>query len=147
MNPEKENRNGGKHLPKKGDQSQTSPKQPKKTLTPRQKVLRAVYLIITILAALVVVVFAVSRFLFVKPEIPVKTDPKTTESIAPTEPTESPEITGDEAPDLAAAGRTEDYYTFLLAGRDTGGGGTTDTIMVVSYDVKNQELNAMSIPL
>lgn len=146
MNPEKENRNGGKHLPKKGDQSQTSPKQPKKTLTPKQKALRAVYLIVTILAALVVVVFAASRLLFVKPEIPVKTEPKPTESAAPAEPTESPEITGDEAPDLAAAGRKEDYYTFLLVGRDTGGGGNTDTIMVVSYDVKNQELNAMSIP-
>ena len=146
MNPEKENKKGGRHLLKKGDGSQKPPKQPKNPLTPRQKALRAVYLIITILAALVVVVFAVSRFLFVKPEIPVKTEPKPTESAAPAEPTESPEITGDEAPDLAAAGRKEDYYTFLLVGRDTGGGGNTDTIMVVSYDVKNQELNAMSIP-
>ncbi|MCC2258915.1 LCP family protein [Intestinimonas aquisgranensis] len=146
MNPEKENKKGGRHLLKKGEQSQKLPKQPKKPLTPKQKALRAVYLIVTILAALVVVVFAVSRFLFVKPEIPVKTDPEPTESSAPVESTEPPEITGDEAPDLAAAGRKEDYYTFLLVGRDTGGGGNTDTIMVVSYDVKNQELNAMSIP-
>ena len=146
MNPEKENKKGGRHLLKKGDGSQKPPKQPKKPLTPRQKALRAVYLIITILAALVVVVFAVSRFLFVKPEIPVKTEPKPTESSAPAEPTESPEITGDEAPDLAAAGRKEDYYTFLLVGRDTGGGGNTDTIMVVAYDTVNQKMGVVSIP-
>ena len=146
MNPEKENRSGGKHLAKKEDQGRHPPRQAKKPLTSRQKVLRVVYLIVVFLAALVVVVFAVSRFLFVKPEIPVRTDPQPEESNTVTPSTESPEITGDEAPDLAAAGRKEDYYTFLLVGRDTGGGGNTDTIMVVSYDVKNQELNAMSIP-
>ena len=46
-----------------------------------------------LLAALVVVVFAVSRFLFVKPEIPVRTDPQPEESNTVTPSTESPEIT------------------------------------------------------
>ena len=31
-------------------------------------------------------------------------------------------------------------------GRDTGGGGNTDTIMLVAYDIPNQQLNVMSIP-
>ena len=36
-------------------------------------------------------------------------------------------------------------YTFLLVGRDDGGGGNTDTIMVGCYDVKNGTLDVMSI--
>ena len=145
MDQEREHKKGGKHLLPKGEKG---PKPTKKPLTPRQKVLRGVYLAVTILAALVVVVFAVSRFLFVKPQIPTpaRQDPQPAETGEVVQTTETPEITGDEAPDLTAAGRKEDYYTFLLVGRDTGGGGNTDTIMVVSYDVKNQELNAMSIP-
>ena len=45
----------------------------------------------------------------------------------------------------APGGRKEDYFTFLLLGRDTAGGGT-DTIILVSYDVPNQQVNMMSIP-
>ena len=36
-------------------------------------------------------------------------------------------------------------YTFLLVGRDDGGGGNTDTIMVGCYDVKNATLDVLSI--
>ena len=50
--------------------------------------------------------------------------------------------TGD--PD-AAAGRKEDFFTFLLLGKDTSSG-STDTIILVSYDVPNQQVNMMSIP-
>lgn len=50
------------------------------------------------------------------------------------------------APARWGADRKEDFYTFLILGRDTVGGGNTDTIMLVSYDVKNQKLNLMSIP-
>lgn len=42
--------------------------------------------------------------------------------------------------------RKEEFYTFLVVGRDTGGGGNTDTIMFCSYDIPNQKLNVMSIP-
>ena len=42
-------------------------------------------------------------------------------------------------------GRKEDYYTFLLVGEDTSSG-STDTIMLVSYDVANQAVNFLSIP-
>ena len=36
-------------------------------------------------------------------------------------------------------------YTHLL-GRDTGGGGNTDTMLLASYDVTNQKATVMSIP-
>ena len=41
--------------------------------------------------------------------------------------------------------RKEDFYTFLLIATDASSS-NTDTLMVVSYDVKNQKLNLMSIP-
>lgn len=44
------------------------------------------------------------------------------------------------------SGRKEDYFTFLLIGRDTAGGGNTDTLILVSYDVPNGQVNMMSIP-
>ena len=42
--------------------------------------------------------------------------------------------------------KSEDYYTILILGRDTGGGGNTDTILLASYDVTNQKATVMSIP-
>ena len=42
--------------------------------------------------------------------------------------------------------KSEDYYTVLVLGRDTGGGGNTDTILLASYDVTNQKATVMSIP-
>ena len=53
---------------------------------------------------------------------------------------------GGETDSNVLAGRKEDYFTFLLIGRDTAGGGNTDTMILVSYDVPNQQINMMSIP-
>ena len=54
----------------------------------------------------------------------------------------------DDSKDSAAlvSGRKDDYFTFLLIGRDTAGGGNTDTLILVSYDVPNGQVNMMSIP-
>lgn len=67
----------------------------------------------------------------------------------PTQPpgSELDPITGELARDpLNNSPRKKEFYTFLVVGRDTGGGGNTDTIMLVAYDVPNQKLNVMSIP-
>ena len=42
--------------------------------------------------------------------------------------------------------KSADYYTVLILGRDTGGGGNTDTMLLASYDVTNQKAAVMSIP-
>lgn len=47
--------------------------------------------------------------------------------------------------DAASSGRKEDYYTFLLIGKDTSSS-STDTLILVSYDVPDQQVNMMSIP-
>lgn len=63
-----------------------------------------------------------------------------------------PSITADPVTGLMPSGvpetsaRKKEFYTFLVVGRDTGGGGNTDTIMLAAYDVPNQKLTVMSIP-
>ncbi len=69
----------------------------------------------------------------------------------PTQPVATPvadPITG-EIPSqnpMTGAPRKKEFYTFLVAGRDTGGGGNTDTMMLVAYDIPNQHLAVMSLP-
>ena len=41
--------------------------------------------------------------------------------------------------------RRKGVYTFLLLGRDTGGGGNTDTMMVATYDTVNQTVNVLNV--
>ena len=42
--------------------------------------------------------------------------------------------------------KSKDFYTVIVLGRDTGGGGNTDTMLLASYDVTNQKATVMSIP-
>lgn len=96
----------------------------------KKKRRRTVILVLLILLALVLIVFAVHQALVRPPEI------------------EPPSIDGGlTVPGVETGGsRKEDFYTFLVVGRDTGGGGNTDTILLAAYDVPNQKLNVMSIP-
>lgn len=50
------------------------------------------------------------------------------------------------APVRFGSDRKKDFYTFLVIGRDTGGGGNTDTILLAAYDVANKKMNVLSIP-
>ena len=61
---------------------------------------------------------------------------------------ESPRIDPDTGNTIQpnSSSRKEGYYTFLVVGRDTGGGGNTDTMMLASYDIPNQKVSVMSIP-
>ncbi len=42
--------------------------------------------------------------------------------------------------------RRSGVYTVLLVGRDTAGGGNTDTMVLVSFDSKKKEVHAISLP-
>lgn len=59
------------------------------------------------------------------------------------EDTDVPEVSDE--PEVIQLERREDVYTFLLVGVDDGNG-NADTIMVVSYDVKNGKVELLSIP-
>lgn len=101
----------------------------KATKKKRSRKKRGIAIVLVVLAILLLLGLAVHTALVRRPELPAAA--------------EDPE-TGDH-PALLEAGRREDVYTFLLVGRDDGGGGNTDTIMVGCYDVKNGSLDVMSI--
>ena len=91
-------------------------------------------------AALALVV-AGAWILFVKsPDVSQNNRPGVQDS-NPNTPAPDQEVDGPDA----LTGRKEDFYTFLLLGKDTSSG-STDTIILVSYDVPNQAVNCMSIP-
>ena len=140
MNPEeKKNHKGGARLQK--------PEKPQREKTPRpprtrqQKVLRVLYIVLTVIAALIVAGFVIFHFMSAPPEVsgPTPTPQHTTVI------DENGNEVEVEIPGLSAD-RKKEFYTFLLVGQDTFGGGNTDTMMLAAYDVPNQTLNVMSLP-
>ncbi|MGE4276201.1 MAG: LCP family protein [Lawsonibacter sp.] len=53
---------------------------------------------------------------------------------------------GAETPDITRSGRKEGVYTFLLVGKDTAGGGNTDTMLLITYDTKEKTIHGLSLP-
>ena len=124
--------NIGKRLEKK------EPKQTKKPghLTKQQKWLLAA----AIMLAAVLLAVVAWKSVFVKPELPCGTKPDGTQ-------TENGIDYGDGVqPRVSGQRKSEDDYTVLILGRDTGGGGNTDTMLLASYDITNQKATVMSIP-
>ena len=95
-------------------------------------------------AALALIVAGVWTALVRAPDVSKNTHPAREEDKEQTAPVKEAETDQEEEP-ATPAGRKEDYYTFLLVGEDTSSG-STDTIMLVSYDVANQAVNFLSIP-
>ena len=116
-------------MPQKG-------KRPKRTirLDRQQKMLLAVAIVLAV--ALVIVVACES--LFVRPDLEKKPSKDTGQ--------EQIDYGGGTPPRADGERKSEDYYTVLILGRDTGGGGNTDTMLLASYDVTNQKATVMSIP-
>ncbi len=139
MSPEnKKQPRGGARL-RQGEKAPKE-KRPKARRTRKQQILFVLYVILTVLAGLVVATFIAYHLLVVKPTLPNQDPaPQPTGTAEPgvVEPVSGPKLSGD---------RKEEFYTFMVVGRDTGGGGNTDTIMVASYDVPNQRLNVLNIP-
>ncbi len=148
MSPDKkENKKGGARLARPdqtpgahGEAGAAKPsraKRPKRVRTARQKVLLGLYIAVTVIAAIIVALFIAYKVLIVKPEV------KPRPQVDP--PVESGGVIPSAAP-IEESDRKTDFFTFLVIGRDTGGGGNTDTIMLVAYDIPNQKLAVMSIP-
>ena len=94
------------------------------------------------------------RSMFVEPELPSVDDKK-----PPAFGTDIPGSSGEQeppsdeivednglVPKMSGERKSDKYYTILILGRDTGGGGQTDTMLLASYDVTNQKATVMSIP-
>ena len=118
------------------DKSTPSPQKRKKRRSGADK--RTPFVVLAVVLALAVVGILCVKGLIVKPELRDK------------EPGSESEISIDYGdgiqPVVGGARKSEDYYTVLVLGRDTGGGGNTDTMLLASYDVTNQKATVMSIP-
>ena len=127
---------GGSRLQKK-EKKQKAPKEKRKSrLTRQQKIL----IVIAVLLAVVLAAVVACQSLFVRPNL----DNKKEESDDQEE--EELDYGDGVRPRSDGERKSEDYYTVLILGRDTGGGGNTDTMLLASYDVTNQKATVMSIP-
>ena len=103
-------------------------------------------LILTVLAAVVLIGVIVGGSYLLKiraPELPNKGDTQKD----PNRPQVDEIDYGDGVrPRVSGERKSKDFYTVLVLGRDTGGGGNTDTMLLASYDVTNQKATVMSIP-
>lgn len=129
MSSERENGRGGHRLKKQSKREKTP-------LTRKEKIRRRALIAITVIAIVFAVGFVAYKMMVVKPKIPI---------ISPDSDAQTEDTLDSEAPHLSG-NRKDDFFTFLIIGRDTGGGGNTDTILLAAYDVPNQKLNVMSIP-
>ena len=127
----------GKHLAGGKSRKQPKERKPKRPsrLTRQQKIL----IVVAVVLALVVIAVAACQSLFIRPDVSSKPS---------TEDSDAEEIDWGEGSRPRSDGerKSEDFYTVLILGRDTGGGGNTDTMLLASYDVTNQKATVMSIP-
>lgn len=123
-----------------------TPKQPKQKkpsrLTRQQKIL----VVVAVILAVVLAVVAACQSLFVRPDLDNR-KPGIGKNDDGSDTTVDEIDYGDGVrPRADGERKSEDYYTVLILGRDTGGGGNTDTMLLASYDVTNQKATVMSIP-
>jgi len=113
-------------------------------LNTEQKILIAV----AVLLAIALVAVLAWKSLFVRPDLTKKPPVAETPSASTSAPAQPEGIDyGDGArPKADGERKSEDFYTVLILGRDTGGGGNTDTMLLASYDVTNQKAAVMSLP-
>lgn len=134
---------------RKGDPIKVSPahfwdgeeKRPKEK--PRRRRWPAVLGVLGALAVLLLVLFVRYRQWAKPPDLPGQQPDRADVSTA--DPEASDDVQDGEQPETGP-GRKDGFYTFLLIGRDTGGGGNTDTLMLAAYNVKDQQAALMSIP-
>lgn len=105
-----------------------------------QKIKYRLFQVLVVLAVVIIAAFLAARAWIRLPDVPnLPTDGGTG-----TQTGEGMEYDGVELPNVAKSGRKEGYYTFLVAGQDVISG-STDTMILVSYDTKNKEIHAISL--
>ncbi len=108
---------------------------------PGRRGIRIALIVLTVIASLVLLGIAAWKLLVVPPDVSENSTPGIS-----TEQNDVPPSTQIEAEGTEENKRKQDYYTFILLGKDTGGGGNTDTMLLVSYDVPGGTLDLVSIP-
>lgn len=107
-------------------------------------ILKILYWMLFAVSSVVVGLYIAFSVVVRPPEVPKSTPPVVAAAVTDDPATETDE---SQIPPAQAVGRQrkEDCHTFLLIGMDAGNG-NTDTMMVVTYDVKNQHVGVVSVP-
>ncbi len=108
--------------------------------------LKVLYWVLFAVSAVVVGLYLAFVVLVRPPEVPEATPAMVT--VTPTDDPATPTDESEADPTVVPAQaltRKEDTHTFLLIGMDDGNG-NTDTMMVVTYDVKNAHVAVVSVP-
>ena len=109
----------------------------KKKKRSRLTTLDRILVVIAVILAFTIIGVLLWKTMFVKPAIPGEMNGEAGEQIDWGEGLQ---------PKAGGERKSKDWYTVLILGRDTGGGGNTDTMLLASYDVTNQRATVMSIP-
>ena len=92
----------------------------------------------TVMAVLIIAAFCILRAWVRMPDLPLP-------GVDGTGGSGDTSISG-EIPDVARSGRKNGVYTFLLVGKDTAGGGNTDTMLLLTYDTKAKTIHGLNLP-
>ena len=130
-------RTGGKRL---APDSTPGKNKPEKRPEGGHRVLKRLDIALTVIAASIVVAYLFWHFFSAPPDLSDTARPTVTTQVDADGNLIEVEIPG------VPQGRKKQVYTFLLVGQDTVGGGNTDTMMLGTYDVPNQNLSVMSLP-
>lgn len=97
-------------------------------------------------AATVISIFIIAGFIVLKAWIRVPDLPGLNPDSSGADVVGDTSFEGAETPDITRSGRKEGVYTFLLVGKDTAGGGNTDTMLLITYDTKAKTLRGLNLP-
>lgn len=147
LSQQRDTKRGGHRLqsppPAERKGSGRSGKKGKPQRTAAQKTLHGLFITLTVICALILILFAVWKLFLVQKPVVEGEHPPMGGDITSVD--HVPGQADGEGP-VNTDRKSADFYTILVVGKDTAGGGNTDTIMLVSYDVTNQKLNVMNIP-
>ncbi len=109
-------------------------------LTLGQKIRYRLFQTVVVLSLVVIAVFLAVRAWIRLPEVPEPPqNPHASASQG-----EDMTFEGADLPDVAKSGRKTGFYTFLVVGQDVVSG-STDTMILITYDTKNKEIDAISL--
>lgn len=118
---------------------------------PSKRGLRIALTVLCVLASLVLMAIGIWKLVVVPPDLggdqgPGVTDQSGTTNIYDNGGNTDGTVLQESEEPVDVNGRKKDYFTFVLLGKDTGGGGNTDTMILVSYDVPNGTMDLVNIP-
>ena len=114
------------------------------------RVLRILYIVLTVISALIVLGYIFWKIFAAPPSVdnnPGRPSASRSPIIVTTDDPEHPGQKIEVELPALPGDRKKEFYTFLMVGQSQDAGGKlTDTMMLAAYDVPNQKLSIMSIP-